>query len=80
MDAVTSAVGDRMPVIPDPEGCELWLGPVTNIGAASELLKPFDARLMRCYLVSSQVNHVANDDKECSAPVELGETQSRLFW
>jgi tetratricopeptide (TPR) repeat protein len=28
----------------------------------SELLKHYDARLMRCYPVSTQINHVANDD------------------
>ena len=51
-----------------------------NVAAASELLKPFDARLMRCYLVSARINHVANDDEECSRPVELAEIQQdRLF-
>jgi putative SOS response-associated peptidase YedK len=39
----------------------------------------FDARLMRCYPVSTRINHVANDDAECSRPVELAETQHRLF-
>jgi hypothetical protein len=50
-----------------------------DVSAASELLKPFDARLMRCYPVSTRINHVANDDEECSAPVEVAETQVRLF-
>jgi putative SOS response-associated peptidase YedK len=50
-----------------------------NVAAASELLKPFDARLMRCYPVSTLINHVANDDEECSAPVELAQIQSWLF-
>ena len=47
--------------------------------AASELLKPFDARLMRCYAVSTRINRVANDDEECSAPVELPQIQVGLF-
>ena len=47
------------------------------MAAASELLKPYDAPLMRCYPLSTRINHVANDDEECSAPVELA--QSRLF-
>jgi hypothetical protein len=48
----TSAVHDRMPVILDPDAYELWLDPgMTNVAAASELLKPYDARLMRCYPV-----------------------------
>jgi putative SOS response-associated peptidase YedK len=46
---------------------------------ASELLKPYDARLMRCYPVSTRINHVANDDEACSAPVELDQIQDRLF-
>jgi len=45
----------------------------------SELFKPYDARLMRCYLVSTRINHVANDDEECSAPVELAQIRNRLF-
>jgi len=47
--------------------------------AASDLLKPYDARQMRCYPVSVRINHVANDDEECSAPVELAQIQNRLF-
>jgi putative SOS response-associated peptidase YedK len=43
------------------------------------MLKPYDARIMRCYPVSTRLNHVANDDMECSTPVDLIETQDRLF-
>jgi putative SOS response-associated peptidase YedK len=52
---------------------------MTAAVAASELLKPHDARLMRCYPISTRINSVANDDEECSAPVELAEVQDRLF-
>ena len=77
-NAVTSPVHDRMPVILDPDSYDLWLDPgMQNVTAISELLKPFDARLMRCYPVSTRINHVANDDEGCSAPVELA--QNRLF-
>ena len=77
---MTSAVHDRMPVILAPDSYDLWLDPgMQNVAAISELLKPFDPSLMRCYPVSSRVNHVANDDEECSRPVELAETQNRLF-
>jgi putative SOS response-associated peptidase YedK len=79
-NAVTSAVHDRMPVILDPDAYELWLDPgMTNVEAASDLLKPYDARLMRRYPVSTRVNSTANDDEECCRPVELAETQNRLF-
>ena len=50
-----------------------------NVAAASELLKPYDARIMRCYPVSTRINSVANDDEACSAPVELEQIQNRLF-
>jgi hypothetical protein len=41
-------------------------------------VKPYDARLMRCYPVSTRINSVVNDDEECSVPVQLAETQGRL--
>jgi putative SOS response-associated peptidase YedK len=52
-----------------------------DVRAVSDMLKPCDARLMRCYPVSSRVNRVANDDAECSTPVQLnaGQTQASLF-
>ena len=79
-NAVTTAVHDRMPVILDPGGYDLWLDPgMRDVGAASDLLKPYGARLMRCYPVSSRVNSVTNDDADCSAPVELAEAQAQLF-
>jgi len=79
-NAVTSPVHDRMPVILDPDSYDLWLDPgMTNVAAASDLLKPFDARLMRCFPVSNRINRVANDDEECSRPVEFEQTQSTLF-
>jgi putative SOS response-associated peptidase YedK len=69
-----------MPVILDPDNYDLWLDPgMTNVEAVAEMLKPFDARQMRCYPVSTRINHVANDDAECSAPVGLSETQPGLF-
>lgn len=79
-NAVTAAVHDRMPVILDPGSYDLWLDPkMQNVAAILELLKPHDARLMRCYPVSSRLNNVTNDDADCSRPVEFVETQDRLF-
>ncbi len=76
-NALTSAVHDRMPVILDPDVYDLWLDPgMKDVSAASELLKPFDARLMR---ISTRINHVANDDEKCSAPGELAQIQNPLF-
>jgi putative SOS response-associated peptidase YedK len=78
-NAVTAPVHDRMPVILNPDSYDIWLDPGMNdTDAASELLKPYDARSMRCYPISTRINHVANDEA-CSAPVELAEIQDRLF-
>jgi hypothetical protein len=53
------------------------------LGALRSFLTPAcnfdDDRLMRCCLVSTRVNHVANDDAECSAPVEPADAQKPLF-
>jgi len=79
-NAVTSAVHDRMPVILDPDSYDLWFDPgMTDAHVVSELLKPFDAQPMRCYPVSTRINHVANDDAECSRPAEVAEAQHSLF-
>jgi len=76
----SSAVHDRMPVILDPSGYDIWLDPgMRNVDAVCELLKPYDARKMRSYPVSSRINHVANDDEECSRTVEIVEEQPGLF-
>jgi putative SOS response-associated peptidase YedK len=78
---VTATVHDRMPVILDPDGYDLWLDPaMQNVAVLSELLKRCDARRMRYYPVSTRINHVANDDEGSAAPVEVAEIQSRLFW
>jgi putative SOS response-associated peptidase YedK len=69
-----------MPVILDSHDYDLWLDPrMTNVEAISDLLKPYDALLMRSYAASSRINHVVNDDEACSKPIEVIEAQSRLF-
>jgi putative SOS response-associated peptidase YedK len=80
-NAVTSTVHDRMPVILDPDSYDLWLDPgMQDVATVCDLLKPYEARLMRCYPVSARVNHVNNDDAECAEPVELkAPPQGQLF-
>ncbi len=79
-NAVTSAVHDRMPVILNPDNYDLWLDPgLKDAALVSDLLRPCDARLMRCYPVSSRVNSVINDDEECSRQVEHAAFQDQLF-
>jgi putative SOS response-associated peptidase YedK len=80
-NAVTSSVHDRMPVILDRADYDLWLDPgMKNVDALPKMLKPYDARTMRSFPVSSRVNHVVNDDAECSTRVELAmPPQGQLF-
>jgi hypothetical protein len=65
---------------PHPYGCDLWLDTGMNdVATASDLLKTFDARLMRCYPVSNHVNHVGKDDEECSPTCgDRGRSESAL--
>jgi putative SOS response-associated peptidase YedK len=70
-----------MPVILHPDNYDLWLDPgSTEVSAVSEMLRPYDARVMRCFPVSTRINHAANDDAECAKPLEI-ETppQGQLF-
>lgn len=79
-NAVTSLIHDRMPVIVGRDDYDLWLDPgMQNTAAFSELLKPWDAQFMRCYAVSTRINNVANDDVECTRPMEITDAQDRLF-
>jgi putative SOS response-associated peptidase YedK len=77
---VTESVHDRMPVILDPDAYDIWLDPgMTHVDAASALLKPYDARLMRRFPVGTRINSVINDDSECAEPVESMPAQNQLF-
>jgi len=80
-NAVTAVVHDRMPVILDLDSYDLWLDPgMKDVALVSKLLKPCNPRIMRSYPVSTRVNQVANDDEECSAPVQPVQTQSQLLF
>jgi putative SOS response-associated peptidase YedK len=79
-NALAATVHDRMPVILDPDSYDLWLDPgMRDAAAATDLLKPYDAKSMRSYPVSARINHVANDDEECSRPAEIVQSQQTLF-
>lgn len=69
-----------MPVILSRDAYDLWLDPgMTNVDVLSDLLKAFDARLMRSFAVSSRLNQVANDDEACSVPIGEGEQEAEVF-
>lgn len=82
-NTVVAGVHDRMPVILRPEDYELWLDPgVTDPRGVADLLKPFDARLMKKYPVSARVNRAENDDRECMreiVPVPIQPDTPSLF-
>jgi putative SOS response-associated peptidase YedK len=69
-NALLADVHDRMPVILPGDSYDLWLDPgYQKADAVCELLKPFNANLMRRYEVSSRVNLVKNDDSACAEAV-----------
>ena len=73
-------VHDRMPAILEPEDYELWLDPgVTRPALVADTLKPFDARLMKKWPVSTRVNRAENDDEECSQEVPIAAAMPTLF-
>jgi putative SOS response-associated peptidase YedK len=72
-NAIMQDVHDRMPVIVRPDDYELWLDPgFKKTETLIDLLKPYDASLMKRYPVSTRVNSVKWDDPECSASIETG--------
>jgi putative SOS response-associated peptidase YedK len=79
-NSVTRIVHNRMPVILNPDSYDLWLDPdMKDVSGVSELLRPYDARRIRCYPVSSRINSTVNDDEECSRRVEPAVVQHHLF-
>jgi|SRR5882724_1438469 len=77
-NALLKDIHDRMPVILSPDDFDLWLDPgLTDPMKISGLLKPFDARLMRVYTVSSTVNKVENDGPECAEEIAASEPRSK---
>jgi putative SOS response-associated peptidase YedK len=72
---------NRMPVIVPPEKYEQWLDPdVTNFEEIRDILKPYEATLMRRHTVSTKLNNSKNDDAESAAPVRIEEQkQDSLF-
>ena len=81
-NSLLANIHDRMPVILRPENHDLWLDPAfRNTISISEMLRPFEATMMRSYPVSTRVNQVQNDDADCAKPLEAGASpvQAHLF-
>ena len=70
-----------MPVILDPDSYDLWLDSgMRDVKAAAEAVEAVRRSADALLPVSTRIDHVANDDEGCSTPVELIQTQARLFW
>jgi putative SOS response-associated peptidase YedK len=71
-NALVADLHDRMPVIVEPAKYDLWLDPdVTDFESIRDVLKPYDAGLMRRYPVSRKLNNSKIDDVESAAPIVL---------
>jgi putative SOS response-associated peptidase YedK len=80
-NSLLTGVHSRMPAILTPDEYDLWLDPgVTQPRRVAHLLKPFDARLMRCYPVSERVNRVENDDAECAREVPARTATAQMLF
>jgi putative SOS response-associated peptidase YedK len=80
-NSLVADLHDRMPVIVPREKYDLWLDPdVNDFESIRDILKPFDANLMRRHPVSTKLNNSKNDDAESALPVTLGiPPQGSLF-
>jgi putative SOS response-associated peptidase YedK len=76
-------IHDRMPVILSRDDYDLWLDlGMIDPAKIADLLRPFDAKQMRVYPVSSTVNSVKNEGPECAEEVSFSEgspAQPKLF-
>jgi putative SOS response-associated peptidase YedK len=65
-NAAVAPIHDRMPVILDEAGADLWLeGDADRQAAIVALLKPLPAAAVRLQRVSTHVSNPKNDDPEC---------------
>ena len=80
-NSLVADLRDRMPVIVPREKYDLWLDPdVNDFEPIRDILKPYDANLMRRYPVSMKLNNSRIDDAESASPVTLDDpTQAKLF-
>jgi len=61
----------RMPVILQPKGWNAWLDPSNqSVTRLQQILQEKHCREFNYYAVSTRVNHVANNDESCIAPLK----------
>jgi len=80
-NCLVAEMHDRMPVIVPPDKYDVWLDPdVNDFNVIRDILRPYDANVMRRYPVSRKLNSSKIDDAEAASPVTLDTpTQEELF-
>jgi putative SOS response-associated peptidase YedK len=79
-NSLVADVHNRMPVILSRDDYDQWLDPgETDPALVADLLKPFDARPMRCFPVSNHVSRNENDDAEPAREVSPKDSTPTLF-
>ena len=80
-NALVADIHDRMPVIVTAAKFEVWLDPdINDFETIRDVLKPYEANLMRRYPVSMRLNNSKNDDAESASAITLdASTQEPLF-
>jgi putative SOS response-associated peptidase YedK len=68
MPMLVGDIHDRMPLILAPSDCARWLGEEPD---PRDLMRPFQAELMRMWPISTRVNKPGNDDPSIVEPIEL---------
>jgi len=66
---VMAAIHNRMPVILAPPDYDRWLNPGFGSSIPTDLLKPFPAKQMRAWPVSTRVGNVRNNDPKLLEPL-----------
>jgi putative SOS response-associated peptidase YedK len=69
-NAAVAPIHDRMPVILDARGADLWLDPAAEPEQLQALLKPAPAENVQLTPVSTRVNDPDNDDADCVTPID----------
>jgi putative SOS response-associated peptidase YedK len=71
--ASLAALHDRMPLLVDPAGYDVWLDPgARDVAAVLARLPTTRGAALRLRRVSSRVNDIRNDDPRCLADAEQG--------
>jgi putative SOS response-associated peptidase YedK len=78
-NALMMRLHDRMPVILNPEGRNIWLDPASPRSALEPLIRPESTNELIAYPVGRGVNSTARDDASLLEPVSLPPSSPGLF-